>query len=352
MSAPNPTSKPHKLRIAIVGAGAIGGWIGMRLAERGHTVSLLARGAHLEAIRANGLRLESAASPGQSLTRRFEASDRPADLGEQDYVLITLKNTAMAAVAPTLAPLFGADTALLSLMNGLPWWFFNGFGGAIDSLGSLSSLRDRRIHSVDPEGIIAAAIEPQRIIGGVAMCSCSLPSPGLIHHASGNGIAIGEPDGSISERVTRLGAAFSDAGFNIEVSSRIRHAVWLKLLGNMSFNTVSVLTGATTDRMIDSPEIHPLFVNMMQEALALASTLGIALDIKPEERIAGSRYLGRIKSSMLQDVEAGKPIELDAIIGAVVELGDWTAQAMPHIRSVHALLKLRAQVLGLLPSGA
>lgn len=309
----------------------------MRLAESGHEVSLLARGAHLAAIREHGLRLESG---DRVATRRFPASDHPADLGIQDYVLIALKNTAMEAVAPTLRPLLGPDSAVVSLMNGVPWWFFNGFGGALDG---------RRIHAVDPRGAIAAAIEPQRIIGGVAMCSCSLPTPGIVRHASGNGIAIGEPNGEVSARAARLGEAFTAAGFSTDVTRDIRRAVWLKLIGNLCFNTVSALTGTTTDVLIDTRETHALFVAMMSEALELAAKLGLSLDVDPAARIASSRSLGRIKSSMLQDVEAGKAIEFDAIIGAVIELGDWTGLPLPHTRTVHALLKMKAMQLGLLP---
>lgn len=325
-------------RIAIAGAGAIGGWLGARLAAQGHTVSLLARGAHLAAIRRDGLRLES---KGETFVAKGPASDDPRDLGPQDYVILGFKNTAMPAAAPTLAPMLGPDTAVVSVMNGVPWWFFARTG---------SPFAGRRIESVDPDGTIGAALAPERIVGGVVNGSFALAAPGVARHVSGGLAEIGELDGSRSPRLDRLAQALEAAGIPTRVSTDVRRTVWMKLLGNVVFNTTGALTGATADRIIDDPGMRRLCTQAMQEAIDLGRALGVQLEVDIDERISSTRALGAIKASTLQDVEAGRPLEIDALIGAPVELAGWVNRPVPTLTAIETLLRMRASVLGLLPA--
>ncbi|MDQ3149244.1 MAG: 2-dehydropantoate 2-reductase [Chloroflexota bacterium] len=334
------------LRIGIIGAGAIGGWLGACLAEAGHAVSLVARGRHLDRIRERGLRVHTG---GRTIEKVLRASDRPGDLGVQDYLLLTVKQTTLAETAPSVAPMIGPATTIVSLSNGVPWWFFDGLPGPYAGY---------RIDAVDPDGTIACALPQSQVIGGVVNASASIVEPGVIDHASGGLVSLGEivhcptaapapasgysPSGSGPDRVARLAGALRDAGIRCERATDIRVAVWSKLMGNLCFNTVGTLAGCTTDRLIDDADTHRLVVDMMTEAQELGRALGLAIDVDIEQRIAATRKLGRIKSSMLQDTEAGKPIEFNAIIGAVVELADRVGLPMPRVRTIHAVLKLKA----------
>jgi 2-dehydropantoate 2-reductase len=330
------------MKITIVGAGAIGGYFAARLAHSGQEVSILARGKTLENIRDHGIRLDS---EGTHFAERVKASDRAADLGPQDVVIITVKAPALPAAAQSIASLLGAQTSVVPAVNGIPWWYFLNAGG---------KLAGHRLHSVDPEGATEAAIAAARVVGCVVFPACSSIEPGYVKHASGNRVVFGEPGGDgtggTSERVTQIAEAFKAAGFGAESSANIRREIWLKLLGNLCFNPVSALMGCTTDRMIDDPRLHALFVGVMTEALALGTALGIPVDIKPAERIAITRKLGAVKTSMLQDVEAGRPLEVEGIVGAAVEAAEAIGHPAPLLSAVYALVRRRADVLGLLPA--
>ncbi|MBL8381963.1 MAG: 2-dehydropantoate 2-reductase [Burkholderiales bacterium] len=325
------------MRICVYGAGAIGGTIAARLALAGHAVSVVARGAHLAAIRAHGLRL---AHGGSEQAVAVTASERGADLGTQDVVIIALKSHSLPAAAADVAALVGPQTAVVTAMNGVPWWFFDGWGGA---------LAGTALAACDPDGRIARAIAPAHVVGGVVFLAANVPQPGLVQHDSGNRLILGEPAHRASARVDALVAALAGAGFDAVASAAIRREIWLKLLGNVCFNPVSVLTGVATDRMIADRHLASMFGAMMREAMALADALGLDARIDPEARMAQSLKLGSIKSSMLQDVEAGRPIELDAIVGSVVEIAERVGVATPFINAVFGAVRVRAAMLGLYP---
>jgi 2-dehydropantoate 2-reductase len=327
------------MKICIVGAGAIGGYFAARLAHSGQEVSMLARGKTLEALRAHGIRLSS---EGKQFAERVRASDQAADLGVQDAVIFTVKAPSMPAASQSVAPLIGADTMIIPAMNGLPWWYF---------LEALGPLKGHQLKSLDPQGSTARAIASTKVVGCVVFPACSSPEPGVTIHASGNRVVFGEAAaGAPSERVQRITDAFKAAGFGAEASSDIRKEIWLKLLGNMCFNPISALVGCSTDQLIDDPRLYALFIGLMDEALALGKALGIAVDIKPAERIAITRKLGTVKTSMLQDVEGGRPLEIDGILGAPVEAAEALGHPAPLMSAVYALARKRAAVLGLLPS--
>ena len=326
------------MKITIVGAGAIGGYFAARLAHSGQDVSVLARGRTLDAIRAHGMRLDS---KGKHFAERLEASEKAADLGPQDVVIITVKAPAMPTAAQSIAPLLGAQTTVIPAVNGLPWWYFLEAGGRLGG---------HRLRSVDPAGATEAAINAARVVGCVVFPACSSIEPGYVKHASGTRVVFGEPRGGTSERVTAIADSFRAAGFGAESSNNIRREIWLKLLGNLCFNPVSALMGCTTDCMIDDPRLHSLFVGAMSEALALGAALDIPVDIKPVDRIAITRKLGAVKTSMLQDVEAGRPLEVEGIVGAAVEAAEAIGQPVPLLSAIYALVRRRADVLGLLPA--
>jgi 2-dehydropantoate 2-reductase len=325
------------MKICVVGAGAIGGYFAARLANSGQEVSVLARGRTLEALRAHGVRLSS---EGRQFQERVKASDRAAELGVQDAVIFTVKAPSLPAAAKGIAPLLDARTMVVPAVNGLPWWYF---------LATPGPLSGRSLKAVDPEGTLARDIDITRIVGCVVFPSCSSPEPGMAVHASGNRIVFGEPGGQASERVAALAAAFKAAGFAAEASDNVRREIWLKLLGNICYNPVSALVGCATDELIDDPHVHRLFVDLMSETLALGEALGVRVDIKPAERIAITRKLGNIKTSMLQDLEAGRPLEIEGIIGAAVEAAGALGHPAPLMSAVYALVKRRARVLGLMP---
>lgn len=324
-------------RICIVGAGAIGGFVAARLAQAGNDVSALARGRTLEALRRHGMRLES---QGKLVASPVRASDDAAELGPQDIVVIAVKAPALPDVARAIRPLVGADTVIIPALNGIPWWFF---------LEAGLPLGGTRLRSVDPDGSIEACLPMKQVLGAVVFASAATPEPGLTRHASGNRIVFGEPRGGASERADAVAALFARAGFDAPASANVRADIWTKLLGNACFNPVSLLTGAHSDTMIDDPRLHRMFVAMMDEALALGTRLGLPAQVESRGRIAFTRGLGHIKTSMLQDMEAGRPVEIDSILGALVETAEAAQFPVPTLDTVYAMARLRAQTLGLYP---
>jgi 2-dehydropantoate 2-reductase len=322
-------------RVCIFGAGAIGGWIGARLAQAGCTLSAVARGATLQALQQHGLRLEHA---GQTITVPVQASDDAAALGPQDLVVVAVKAPAMASVAEAIGPLLGPQTVVLTAMNGVPWWFFQGFGGAYAG---------RQLDSVDPGGRIAQAIAPEHVLGCIVHASCALRGPGHVLHHFGNQLIIGEPGGGISERVQALAALLHRAGIEAQPSEQIQKDCWYKLWGNMTVNPISAITGATTDKIMDDELVRGLVTAVMLEAKAIGASIGIPIAQQPEDRHAVTRKLGAFKTSMLQDVEAGRPVELDALVGAVRELGQITQTATPFTDALFGLARLHARERGL-----
>ncbi len=322
------------MKICIIGAGAIGGFIGTRLAATGaHQVSALARGATLAALREQGWRLQQ----GDSLLQAPAiASDDARALGPQDLVVIAVKAPALGAVASTIAPLLGGDTLVLPAMNGVPWWF----APALDM---------PPLHSVDPGGAIARAIALPRVLGCVVHASAAVAEPGRVVHRMGQGLVIGEPAGGASARAEAVRAVLAQAGFEVTLSTDIRRDAWYKLWGNLVMNPVSALTGATADRILDDPLVAAFCNAAMSEAAAVGARIGCAIDQSPVDRNAVTRRLGAFKTSMLQDAEAGRPIELDAIVGAVAELGHRVGVATPNVDALLGLTRLFGRVHGLYP---
>ena len=325
-------------KVAIVGAGAIGGWMGVHLARAGAKLSVLARGDTLSALQTYGLQLHQG---GELHTVAVTASNDAASLGVQDLVVISVKAPALASVAAQVGPLIGPDTVVLTAMNGVPWWFLQGFGGPVAGC-SLSS--------VDPEGAIARALPAQHIIGCVVHASCSVDAPGVIRHHFGDGLIVGEPSGESTPRVQALHTLLQQAGFNATLSPQIQKDIWYKLWGNMTVNPVSAITGATTDRILDDELVRGFISNVMLEAKAIGERIGIPIAQEPEDRHAVTRKLGAFKTSMLQDVQAGKPVELDALVSAVRELGQLTQVATPFTDALLGLSRLHARGLGLYPA--
>jgi 2-dehydropantoate 2-reductase len=315
-------------KIAIVGAGAIGGWMGVHLAQAGAQLSVLARGDTLTALQKNGLQLHQG---GTLHTVPVTASNDAAALGVQDLVVISVKAPALASVAAQVGPLIGPHTVVLTAMNGVPWWFLQGFGGPVV---------DRSLNSVDPDGSIARALPAPLIIGCVVHASCSVDAPGVIRHHFGDGLIVGEPSGQATPRVQALQALLQQAGFNATLSPQIQKDIWYKLWGNMTVNPVSAITGATTDQILDDELVRGFISNVMLEAKAIGERIGVPIDQNPEDRHAVTRKLGAFKTSMLQDVQARKPIELDALVGAVRELGQMTGVATPFTDALMGLTRV------------
>jgi len=327
------------MKVCIVGAGAIGGFIGARLAAAGRAqVSALARGATLAALRTHGWRLQQG---GALLQTAAIASDQAAELGVQDLVVIAVKGPSLPAVAAGLGPLLGPQTMVLPAMNGVPWWFSHG----------LVVLGDAPLNSVDPGGRIAAAIPLAHVVGCVVHASTSAPEPGLVRHKMGQGLIVGEPAGGRSGRVQALAELLATAGFEASVSDHVRHDVWYKLWGNLTMNPISALTGATIDRVLADPLLREFCSAAMREAAAVGARLGCEITQSPEDRHAVTARLGAFKTSMLQDVEAGRALELDSIVTAVHELGRRVGVATPSIAALLGLTRLFGQVRGLYPSG-
>jgi 2-dehydropantoate 2-reductase len=326
------------LQVCIVGAGAIGGLLGTHLALcDGVKVSALARGATLTALRDHGWRLNESGKQLRAPASRV--SDDPDELGPQDLVIITLKAQALPALAPSLTPLLTADTIVLPAMNGVPWWFS----------ASTAALNRQPLGSVDPGGGIAAAIPLRHVVGCVVHASAATSEPGVANHRMGRGLIIGEPTGELSDRVTRLGEVLTRASFEVTCSSRIHYDAWYKLWGNMTMNPVSALTGATTDRMLDDELIRAFCAAAMSEAAAIGAHIGCDVQQSPQDRFAVTRKLGAFKTSMLQDAEAGRPLELDALVGAVREIGARVDVATPALDTLFGLARLFGRVRDLYP---
>lgn len=331
------SASPDFQRVAIVGAGAIGGWLGVRLAHAGCSVSALARGETLAALQRDGLQLHQ---DGQLQGAPVQAAASAVTLGVQDLVIVAVKAPSLPGLARGIAPLLGRHTVVLTAMNGVPWWFFNGFGG--ERAGT-------PLKTVDPDGEIERCIPARHVIGGVVHASCSVDAPGVIRHHFGNGLILGEPSGETSERVTALAELLRRAGLNATVSPQIQKDVWYKLWGNMTVNPVSALTGATTDRILGDPLVRDFISRVMLEARDIGARIGIPIDQQPEDRHAVTLKLGAFKTSMLQDVQAHKPVELDALVTAVRELGQLTGVPTPFTDALLGLSRLQAQTLGLYP---
>lgn len=324
----------RRMRIGIIGAGAIGGFFAARLAHAGHDVAVLARGDTLTALQQRGIRLDSG---GQSIEATVKASDDAETLGVQDLLILAVKSPALPQVQTAAAAMSDDQTVVLPALNGLPWWFF---------------LPQRALAAADPGGHIAQALPLARVLATVVYPACSSIAPGHVRHAAGERIVVGEPGGGQSARATAIAQVLSAAGFAVEASAKVREEVWLKLLGNACFNPVSLITRAWTDELIDDPAVHALFEAMMTETLAIGRAAGLALDVTPAQRLATTRRLGHVRTSMLQDGLAGKPVELDAILGTLLETAVALGVPAPHLQTVLTLARAHARAAGLLPAEA
>jgi 2-dehydropantoate 2-reductase len=325
------------MKICIYGAGAIGGFLGAELALAGADVTLIARGPHLAAMQANGLTL---IRDGQRRTAKVRAYADPKDAGPQDYIFITLKAPSVPPIVPILQPLFGPNTSVVWGVNGVPWWYFYGLEG---------QWRDKRLESVDPGGVQWTGIGPDRIIGCIVYPAAEVIEPGVVQHVEGDRFSLGEPDGSKSERTTTLAHALVGAGLRAPVRPRIRDELWVKLWGNLSFNPISALTGATLEQMGTDPQTRAVVRAMMVEAQTIAEKLGVKFAIDVDKRIEGGVAVGAHKTSMLQDLERGRPMEIDALVGAVAEMGRLTGVPCPTVDTVLALVRQRALLAGCYP---
>ncbi|MGI9414602.1 MAG: 2-dehydropantoate 2-reductase [Hyphomicrobiales bacterium] len=326
------------MKICIYGAGAIGGYLGVGLAQSGVDVSLIARGAHLEAMNANGLKL---IKDGEEQVAQVTATDDPSTLGPQDYVIVTLKSHQAWEVAEQMTPLLGPDTAVVTAMNGVPWWYFHGIEGQYSNL---------RLPSVDLQDRQWNAIGPERAIGCVVYPATEISAPGVITHIYGDKFTIGEPDGAETERCRHLSEVLEGAGFQAPVHPHIRNEIWLKLWGNLCFNPISALTHATLDIVATDPGTRALARNMMIEAQRIGARLGVHFRVDVERRINGAARVGAHRTSMLQDLDKGRALEIDALLTAVYEMGRLTDVETPHIASVLALVQQMARTRGLYPT--
>ncbi len=323
------------MKIAVVGAGAIGGYLGTRLSIAGEEVTFIARRRNLEAINADGFRLVLEDGT-QEHAPNVRAVQQMAEAGPQDAVLITLKAHQLREVVQELPALFGPETVVVTMINGVPWWYFHALPGPY---------MGRAVTSVDPDGVIAATIEPRRVIGSVVYPAAELVAPGLVKLIEGNRFTLGEPSGERTPRVEALSKAFMAAGFKAPIARDIRSELWIKLWGNLSFNPISALTHATLEDICRFGPTRELAARMMAEAQAVAQALGVTFKISLEQRIAGAEAVGAHKTSMLQDVEAGRALELEALVGAVIELGRITGTPVPTIEAIHAATSLLARTL-------
>ncbi|AKJ27707.1 2-dehydropantoate 2-reductase [Caldimonas brevitalea] len=326
------------VKVCVYGAGAIGGFIGARLAARGAAVSAIARGANAEALRQHGWRLQTAAGLEQAPVQAV--AEDAAQLGPQDLVVVAVKGHALASVARGIAPLLAAHTVVLMAMNGVPWWFFDHFGGPCAGV---------RLEAVDPGGHIRAALPTEHVIGCVVHATCSMPAPGLVHHGFGQRLIVGEPAGGISARLEALAGLLRNAGFEVEVSSCIQQDIWYKLWGNMTMNPISALTGATCDLILGDALVRRYCLEMMAEARRVGERIGCRIEQSGEDRLAVAGKLGAFKTSMLQDVEAGRPIELDPLLTVVHEIAARLGEPTPQLDALLGLVRLQARVRGLYP---
>lgn len=317
------------MKICVIGAGSIGGFVAFRLAAAGLPVSVLARGANLAAIRQHGLRLVES-DGAQRSTRLSGASDDAKDIGPQDVLVLGVKAHQVAELLPRLAPLLHESTAIVPMQNGVPWWYFQRRGGP---------LGDRVVRSVDPQGALAAGIDPRRLIGCIVYPACELAAPGVIRHVEGERFPLGELDGTRSARVAAIAQAFEAGGLKAPVLDDIRAEMWLKLWGNAVFNPLSALTRGTLADLCADPQVRELARNMMIEVESVAASLGVRMRVPLERRMEGAARVGAHKTSMLQDIEAGRATELDALLGSVIELAGVTGTGVPHLRAVYACVK-------------
>ena len=331
------------MKLCIFGAGAIGGLMAAKLAahrEKGGDVevTVIARGPHLAAMQRNGLKL---VSEGREIVVRPRCVASAEEAGPQDYVMVTLKAHSLPSAARQMQPLLHEDTAIVSAVNGIPWWYFYKLPGPFE---------DRRVASVDPDGSLWELLHPRRAIGCIVYPAAEVPEPGVIEHSYGDRFTLGEPDGSRSERANALSAALVAAGFKAPVRPRIRDEMWVKLWGNMAFNPLSALTTATLDIITGEPELRAVCRQMMLEGQAVAEKLGVRFAIDVDKRIAGGAEVGAHKTSMLQDLERGRPMEIDALLGSVVELAEMVEVPAPISRTVLALVRARARAAGCYPA--
>ena len=322
------------MKICIFGAGAIGGYLGAKLAANGTNVSLVARGPHLEAMRNNGLRLID--ETGETNVN-VNASSDPHDLGEQDYLVITLKAHSVPPMVEKMSPLIGKNTTILSCVNGVPWWYFYKLGGHLDGT---------QLESVDPAGAQWNGFGPEKVLGCVVYPAAEVVEPGVIKHIEGNRFSLGEPDGQKSDRITTLSRLFTEAGLKAPVRPRIRDEIWVKLWGNLSFNPISALTHATLDILCTDPSTRIVARNMMLEAQEIAEKLGVKFPIDVDRRIDGGAAVGAHRTSMWQDLDMGRPMEIDALVGSVKELGRITDTPTPTIDLVLGLIQMRGKMAG------
>jgi 2-dehydropantoate 2-reductase len=322
------------MKICVYGAGAVGGLMAAWLARAGHEVSVVARGAQLDAIRRDGLRVQS---KGKTDSFRIKAEADPAMLGAQDYVLVTVKAQSLTQVAETISPLLGKDTSVVTAMNGVPWWFFHKLKFKNGT---------ERLESLDPGGMLSRAIPTERVVGCVIHLAASTPQPGLVSHNMGSKLILGEPGGENTARTKRIAEALAAAGFEVVVTSTIEKEFWVKLLGNVSFNPVSALTVTTADKLIENVEVKTYMVEIIREVLAIGRAVGVDADIDPEARIDMARALGRFKTSMLQDLEAGKPLEIDGLLAGTLEIARKAGVPAPFTESLYGLIRARAQSTG------
>ena len=325
------------MKLAIFGAGAIGGYLAVKLHQAGADVTVIARGPHLAAMRTKGLTLKS---EGETVNVSVRATDKAEEAGPQDYVVVTLKANGLAPVAPEIAKLMGPQTALVTGINGVPYWYFYGLDGP---------WRDRVVESVDPGGKLWQLLPPSQAIGSIVYPAAEVIEPGVIEHTYGNRFTLGEPDGSKSTRVEALSQMFVKAGLKAPVRTNIRDEMWVKLWGNLAFNPLSALTTATLDRLVFRPDLCAVARAMMEEGREIAEALGVKFAVGIDKRIEGAGEVGVHKTSMLQDLERGRPMEIDALLGAVVELADLAGKPAPLCRAVLALVRERARQAGCYP---
>ncbi|MGR4869561.1 2-dehydropantoate 2-reductase [Variovorax sp. LARHSF232] len=323
------------MKIAVIGAGAIGGLVGARLALAGEDVTFIVRGKNLDAISTHGFKLVTAEG-GEQVARHVKATDSYDQAGPQDIVILAMKAHQVEAVVHEVPKLFGPHTVVVTMQNGIPYWYFQKHGGALDGTA---------VRSVDPSGAVAAGIPPERVLGCVVYPASELIAPGVVRHIEGDRFPVGELDGSASERAYRVSDCLVKAGFKAPVLDNIRSEIWLKLWGNLTFNPISSLTHSTLVDICQYPLSRELAAHMMQEAQAVATKLGIEFRVSLDKRIAGAEKVGKHKTSMLQDIEAGRAPEIDALVGSVVELARLTETPTPHIDSVYALVKLLAKTM-------
>jgi len=323
------------MKYCVVGAGSIGGFVGAKLALAGVDVTLVARGANLQAIRAHGMRVIMHDGTEQ-VAHGVRAAATPAEAGAHDVVILGMKAHQVAPVATDLDALCHKDTVIIPMQNGIPWWYFQRHGGEFDG---------RIVTSVDPDGALAAGVDPRRLLGCVVYPACELAAPGVVRHIEGDRFPLGELDGSTSARASAISATFAHAGLKAPILDNIRAEIWLKLWGNLTFNPISALTHSTLVDICQFPLTRELAAAMMREAQAVANRLGITFRVTLDKRIAGAERVGKHKTSMLQDVEAGRDPEIDALVGSVIEIGRIVGEPTPHIEAVFALVKLLARTM-------